>query len=130
MLKPFIPLLLLLISAHYSMAQGSVLDNCRLALKSGSARELSKFFPSSVDIKIDGESDSYSKTQAEFVLRDFFKKNPASNFEYIHQGASRDGLKYAIGQYTHPKGSFRVYLLLKKDGSTEVIDTIDFSSEE
>jgi len=130
MLKTFLPLFLLFVSTNYSIAQSSVLDNCRLALKSGSAKELSKFFPSSVDIKIDGESDSYSKTQAEFVLRDFFKKNPASNFEYIHQGASRDGLKYAIGQYTHSNGSFRVYLLLKKDGSTEVIDTIDFSSEE
>jgi hypothetical protein len=120
----------MILLSNKGLGQYSVLDNCRLALKSGSAKELSKFFQDNVDIKFDGESKNYSRTQAEYVLKDFFRNNPASNFEFIHQGASRDGLKYAIGKYTHEKGSFRVYLLFKEYKDGEKIDTIDFSSEE
>ena len=130
MLRHLLTIFLFISTLVVVRAQDSVLDNCRIALKAGSAKELSKFFTRSIDIKIDGESKNYSKSQAEFVLRDFFRKHPATNFEFIHQGASRDGLKYAIGKYTHDQGSYRVYLLLKKEDTREVIDTIDFSTEE
>jgi len=119
----------LLLIATPSVGQEEVIDNARLALKTGSSKELAKYFNKMVELNIDGEKSNYSKTQAEFVLRDFFKKFPPTDFQYIHQGASREGLKYAIGRYTYPNGSFRVYMLVKKFDDSYLIDTLDFSKQ-
>ena len=127
---PFISLIAgLLLMATPSVGQEDVINNARLALKTGSSKELAKYFNKMVELNIDGEKSNYSKTQAEFVLRDFFKKFPPTDFQYIHQGASREGLKYAIGKYTYANGSFRVYMLVKKFDSNYLIDTMDFSKQ-
>ncbi len=98
------------------------------ALKAGSSKELIKFCNQTVEIKINGESSNYSKAQAEVVLRDFFSKNPPTNFTYIHQGASQ-GLKYTIGRYTHDSGAYRVVMFIKKIDDKYLIDTLNFSQE-
>lgn len=110
-------------------AQNDVINNGKVALKTGSSKELVKYFNNIVELSFDGEKSNYSKTQAEFVLKDFFKKYPPVEFEYIHQGASKEGLKYAIGKYTYSGGSFRVYILVKQFNGNYLIDTLDFSKE-
>jgi len=112
-----------------ALGQSEVINNAKTALKSGSSKELSRYCNKMVELNFDGEKSSYSKTQAEFVLRDFFKKHPPTDFEYIHQGASKEGLKYAIGKYTYSNGSFRVYMLVKQFNGNYLIDTLDFSKE-
>ena len=57
-------------------AQNDVINNGKIALKSGSSKELVKYFNDIVELSFDGEKSNYSKTQAEFVLKDFFKKYP------------------------------------------------------
>ena len=42
------------------------------AIKSGNSAEVSKFFDNTVEITLPEKSNSYSKSQAELVLRDFF----------------------------------------------------------
>ncbi len=113
---------------QFSLAQ-DVLVDVSAALKAGSAKELVKFCNDVVELKIDGQSSNYSRTQAEFILKDFFKKNEASGFEYVFEGNSREGLKYAIGTYSHKGGSYRVYILFKKAGDALMIDTLDFTKE-
>lgn len=113
---------------HFTMAQ-DVLQDVNAALKAGSSRELVKFCNDVVELKIDGESSNYSRTQAEFVLKDFFKKNESQGFEYVFEGNSREGLKYAIGTYSYKGGSYRVYILFKKAGDALMIDTLDFTKE-
>ncbi len=112
-----------------SIAQSDVIDNVRVAMKTGSSKELAKYFGSTVELNFDGEKSSYSKSQAEFVLRDFFKNYPPSDFEYIHQGASKQGLKYVIGKYSITGGSFRIWVLFKKSNNDFYVDTIDFTRE-
>ncbi|MDN5202012.1 DUF4783 domain-containing protein [Fulvivirgaceae bacterium BMA10] len=109
--------------------QGDVLNEVRAAIKTGSSKELVKHLNSRIDLVINGDQSSYSKTQAEFVLKDFFKKYPPSDFQYIHKGASKDGLKYAIGKYSHKAGTFRVVLRSKKFNSQYLIYNLDFTKE-
>ena len=110
-------------------AQSDVINNVRAALKAGSSRELIKYFNETVELNLDGKKSSYSKTQAEFVLKDFFKQYQPINFQYIHQGASKEGFKYAIGKFTFEKGSFRVWILFKHTDSKYYADRIDFTKE-
>ncbi len=117
----------LAISAAYG--QSDVLNNVKTAMKAGSSKELTKYFHDVVEMVIDGEPADYSRTQAEFVLKDFLKKYPPSDFQYIHQGASKEGIKYAIGKYTFDDGSFRVLLRAKEFKDTYKVYSIDFTRE-
>ena len=109
--------------------QDTEIGNVRMAIKTGSSKELAKYFGDNVEIHFDGERSSYSKSQAEFVLRDFFKKYPPVDFQYVHQGNSGEGLKYAIGKYMISNGSYRIWLLFKKTNNIYYVDTIDFTRE-
>ncbi len=110
-------------------AQSDVINNVRASLKTGSSKELVKSFNTTVELNFDGKKSTYSRTQAEFVLKDFFKKYPPTDFQYIHQGSSKQGLTYVIGKYTYSNGSFRVLLYIKNFNGQYKVDLIDFSKE-
>ncbi len=118
-----------LLISHLLHAQDDVLANVKAQFKQGNAREVSRYFNDIVEISIEGEKGNYSKTQAEFVLKDFFKKNPPSDFQKIHQGSSKEGLTFMIGKYVCAEGSYRVYIVVKQFKGAYMVDTIDFSRE-
>ncbi len=119
-------LLLLQLTAH---AQTDNLTAVRAALRNGSSRELSQYFAPTIEIGFDGDKKGYNATQAEFVMKDFFAKTAPSSFEYIHQGASNEGIQYAIGRYTGKGGSYRVFIKLKPSRGAPQVDTLDFTKE-
>ena len=110
-------------------AQSEIINNMRAALKTGSSREFVKNFNNMVELNFEGEKSNYSRSQAELVLKEFFKKYPPIDFQYIHKGSSKQGLTYVIGKYTFEDGSFRVWILIKKFGDDYLVDSIDFSRE-
>jgi len=99
------------------------------ALKTGNAKEVVKFFNTSVDMDIEGTVDTYSKAQAEFVLRDFFKKHPPTEFNIVHTGASKLGLQYAIGRYTSNGENYNVMIRVKEVDKVNLIHEINFVKE-
>ena len=109
--------------------QSTVINNMRAALKAGSSKEFVKNFNTMVELNFEGEKRNYSRSQAELVLKEFFKKYPPTDFQYIHKGASKQGLTYVIGKYTFEDGSFRVWILIKKFDENYMVDSIDFSRE-
>lgn len=118
---------LLISSGGY--AQVEVMANAQLAIKAGNAEGLVKHFNDSVELNFIDEKKNYSKTQAEFVLRDFFSKYPAVDFQYDHKTTSRGGLRFTIGTYTHKQGKFRVHMLIKQSNGKYIIDLLDFTEE-
>ncbi len=102
---------------------GDLPDGIVNALKTGNAKELSKFFNSNIDLTVIEKQDIYSKPQAEIILKEFFSKNPPSNFTVLHQGG-KEGAKYIIGNLTTSNGTFRVSLLLKNQDNTQVIQQL------
>lgn len=110
-------------------AQGEAFGAVRGAIRNGSAQELSAYLGPSVEIGYDGDKKSYKASEASEVLKAFFAKNPPSTFEFIHQGSSNEGTKYAIGKYTSKTGSYRVFVKMKPGSGAPIIDTIDFTQE-
>jgi hypothetical protein len=96
------------------------------AIKTGNAKEVIKFFNTSVDMNLDGEVAMYSKAQAEFVLRDFFKKHPSSDFSIVHTGSSKGGLQFAIGRYVSNADTFDVVIRVKEVSGSYLIHEINF----
>ncbi len=107
-------------------AQSDVMGGIQSALKSGSSKDLARYFNSRVEVSIDGDNASYSQSQAEMVLRNFFSKNPSAGFSFDHEGGSENGQRYAIGKYNHKGGRYSVVVKIKKYGDAYRIDTIEF----
>jgi len=116
---------------HTAAAQGQndVIGQVRETIKAGSAKELSKYLFQTVDVTIEGRVQSYSKAQAEFVFRDFFRQHPPSEFRIIHQGSSKGGQPFAIGQYKSGGDTYRVFMKLKAVNKQHLLHEISFSKE-
>lgn len=115
--------------AAHAYGQSDVINQVKETIKAGSAKELSKYLNQTVDVTIGDKVDSYSKAQAEFVFRDFFKANPPSEFSIIHQGSSKGGQPYAIGQYKSGSDTYRVFMKIKTMGNQQVVHEISFVKE-
>ncbi|MDX5437742.1 MAG: DUF4783 domain-containing protein, partial [Pontibacter sp.] len=100
--------------SNQAVAQGDLMGSVKSAVKAGSSKDLARNFGGMVEITLEnGDATSYSSTQAEFVMKNFFGKNPPVDFSYSHQGSSVKGQKYAIGTYTSKNGTYTVLIRMK-----------------
>ncbi len=116
-------------SGVFGQSQSDIIEQVRETIGAGSAKELAKFLNQNVDVMIDEQLQSYSKAQAEFVLRDFFKNHPASEFTIIHQGSSKGGQPFAIGLYKSGDETYRVFMKIKATDKQQLVHEIRFSKE-
>lgn len=122
--------LLAMMTVMYSFQlSAQSMDQFSIALKSGNASELAKYFQSNVELNTTGSSNSFSKTQAEQVLTNFFRSKSVKSFSIVHQGTSPEGSKYMIGNMATTGGNYRVYLYAKQSGSALGIQEIRFEEQ-
>ncbi len=95
------------------------------ALRSGNANELSRYFDDNVEVTLPVKSDSYSKAQAQVILKDFFANNNVSGFELKHKGDSPGG-HYCIGTLQTKSGNFRAHVFMKSKGDKELVKELRF----
>lgn len=110
-----------------SRAQGIPAQEIDVALSAGDAAAVSKYFGPSVDITINNSTSTYSRTQAEQVLRDFFSKNSVKDFDIEHSGNSGgSAATFTIGYLSTGNGRFRVYMWLKPSDAGYILKQIRF----
>ena len=114
-------------STHYGT--GMEIEDIVMAMKSGNASQLSRYFDNRVDITLPDKSDNYSRTQAEMVIRDFFSNNRVRNFEIRYKGEN-NGSKYCIGTLQTKNGDYRTKLFLKQKDNKQVLQEIAFQAIE
>ncbi len=110
-------------------AQSEIFNPMKEAIKASDAGALVKTFAPSVDLNLEGNINSYSKAQSEFVLKDFFKKHPVSDFSIVHMGSSKGGLQFAIGRYLSGKDSYNVLMRVRQVGEDYLVHEISFVKE-
>jgi len=127
----FFPLVFVLtcFQADVVSAQTDVISQVKETIKAGSAKELLRFLSQTVDVTLDDGPKSYSKAQAEFVFRDFFKQHPPLEFSIIHQGTSKGGQTFGIGQYKSGSETYRVYMKVKTIDNQQLVHEISFAKE-
>lgn len=106
----------------------SSIDEVISAMKAGNAAEIAKFFDNTVEINMPDKSNSYSRSQAELVLKDFFNSYPVRNFETIHKGEN-SGSQYCIGTLVTRNGSFRTTIFMKQKGDKQLLQEITFENK-
>lgn len=95
------------------------------AIKSGKASEVARYFDNTVEITLPEKSNSYSKSQAQLVLTDFFKSINVKNFEVIHKSENA-GSQYCIGNLITDNGVFRTTIYMKQKGDKELVQELRF----
>ena len=93
------------------------------ALKAGNSSSMARFFDNTVEITLPEKSSSYSKSQAEIILSDFFANNPVKGFTVIHQGDNA-GSQYCIGTLATKNASYRTTIYMKQKGDKQLLQEI------
>jgi hypothetical protein len=88
---------------------------------------VAKYFDNTVEITLPDKSNSYSKSQAEMILRDFFNNNPIKGFDVIHKGENA-GSQYCIGTLFTRSAAFRTTVFMKQKGDKQTLQEIRFEN--
>ncbi|MCF8302535.1 MAG: DUF4783 domain-containing protein [Bacteroidales bacterium] len=120
---------LTLVFALDSYSQAKVEQEIYQLIRKGDHKQLAEYFTSTVDITLPDNENTYSKTQAEMIMKDFFNHEKPKAFNVNHRGNSNDGSIYCIGTYKSEKNSFRTYLLIVQKEGKHRIQQIKFEKE-
>jgi hypothetical protein len=96
------------------------------ALRAGNSSQLASLFDENVELTLPDKSDSYSKAQAQLIVKDFFGNNGVRGFELKHKGDSPGG-QFCIGTLQTNAGNFRTNVFMKTKNGREVVKEIRFS---
>lgn len=100
------------------------------ALKTGNVSKIISYLSNPVDLTLPSADDSYSKSQAEVILKKFFSQNKVKSYSQKQTGKSVDGSVFIIGTYATTGGkTFRSYILIKSTGGKNLIQFIEFEEE-
>jgi hypothetical protein len=112
-----------------SKPAGDAIQEITKTIQTMDAKKLADYFSSTIDLELGSMNGNYSKTQAEIIMRDFFKNNPVKSYIVNHQGDSEDGSQFFIGTYKTTTKEYRVYGLLKKESNQLVLRQLQFDEE-
>ncbi len=103
------------------------IDDVISAMKSGNASQVAKFFDNNIEISMADKSNSYSKSQGELILKDFFATNVVKSFDILHKGEN-GGSQYCIGTLVTKGGSYRTTIYMKQKGDQQYLQELRFEN--
>jgi hypothetical protein len=109
--------------------QPTTIDGVIGALKTGNAGEFGSYFDNNVELILPDKSDTYSKAQAQNIVKDFFSNNKVRGFEVKHKGEQNGG-EYCIGTLSTAQGSFRTTVFAKNKGGKQLVNEVRFQAIE
>ncbi len=129
-----IVLVLIVINMHgaslvLAQEKTDCIDEITNAIIKGSAKEMALHFNSTIDLSVPEKDGTFSKVQAELIIKDFFEKNIPRSFKIKHKGSSNDGSEYAIGTLEVSNNSYRIYFLIKNTTGRKLIHQIQIEEE-
>lgn len=105
------------------------LEDITGAIRVGNAGELSQFLDSRVDISLPDKSDTYSKIQAEMIIRDFFSTNGVQNFLIKYKRSNGGGSEFCVGVLQTRNGDYRTTLFIKQKGDKQLLQELRFQAQ-
>ncbi len=105
------------------------IDDVAVAMRSGNASRLSTYLDYRVDISLPEKSDTYSKSQAELIIRDFFNENGVQNFQ-VKQKGENSGTEFCFGVLQTRNGDYRTSIFMKQKGDRQYLQEIRFQLDQ
>lgn len=105
-------------------------DEVSNAIKYGRVGEIIKYFDDVVPVTINNSQSTYSRTQAEMVLKDFFGRNNPTDMAVLSNNSSDNSSRFVVGEMKTSGGiKYSVYILFKLKDKIYVIREIRFNKE-
>jgi len=104
-------------------------ENIAAAIRSGNSKVLATYFSATVEITLPAVEGTYSRVQAELVMKEFFQKIPPTAFILEQKGTSSGGAQFLIGTYKSGNKELRTYILLKGIDGQLLIQQLQFESD-
>lgn len=97
------------------------------SLNAGNATQIARHFDNTVEITLPDKTNSYSKSQAEIILKDFFNNNSVKGFQVLHKG-DKSGSQFCIGKLVTKTNAYRTTIFMKQKGDRQVLQEIRFEN--
>jgi hypothetical protein len=110
-----------------SFTRSNTVDEVVSALATGNASEVARHFDARVDLTLPDKAGSYSKAQAEMILKDFFAGNAVKGFKVKHKGENKDGSQFCIGTLQTKVREYRTRFFLQQKGNVQVLQELVIS---
>jgi hypothetical protein len=114
----------LLIASTARAQHADIIDTITGYFKVAETEKLSALFSSPVELNILSEENSYSRAQAELIMRNFFSKNKPASIKVIHRLTSNPNYKLAVLSMQTAKDKFRISISLRNSGEKLLIREI------
>ncbi|HOV10815.1 MAG TPA: DUF4783 domain-containing protein [Bacteroidales bacterium] len=111
------------------IVQDDITSAVASAINAGDAKKLASYFSPSIDLTLPGTEGTYSKSQAEMIIKDFFTKYPPVSFKINQQGSSNEGSQFAVGTMISKAATFKTYFLIKKRDGFPLLHQLQFEQE-
>jgi hypothetical protein len=130
MKKVFILFLLLTLAPWVnSQEKDDPLDAVIKTIQDADAKSLSAFFNATVELQLPDHENTYSVSQGEMIMKDFFKKFPLDSFSIVQKGNTDNTSRFAICDYISGNSRYQVYLYLRKDQDKFLVQKIKFEEK-
>jgi hypothetical protein len=112
-------------------SQETNLSIAEKSLGNGNIKKLSTIFYKSVDITFSNIAKTYSKAQAEMIIKKFFSKHDPKSFKIKQKGkSSSNSTLYAIGKLVTSIGTYQVYMFFVPSKDTYLLRELRFEKDE
>lgn len=122
-------MLLLMGGLMMSFSVADPFANVVAALNKGKVEGLAHYFDNMIEINLPTGTNSYSKSQAVVILKEFFAANTVKSFKLIHKGNSGEGSSYGIGSLVTNHGNFRTTFSFHQKGDNFVLQELRFEKK-
>lgn len=119
----------LFVAFNEACAQDDQFDQIVTAVKEGNSKSLAAHFGATVELSLPDHENTYSDSQGEMIMRDFFKKYPPSGCTIIQKGTTNTSTRFAICEFTSGNAQFQLYIHLQKEKDEFLIRKIKFDEK-
>ena len=110
-------------------AQEDPFDPIVKAIKESDARSLAASFNMTVELRLPDTESTYSASQGEMIMKDFFKNYPPDSFSIIQKGTTDPVTMFAICSYESGEKKYQAYIHLHKEKEKYLIQKIKFEEK-
>lgn len=107
----------ILVSASLAQAQQKdIIDSLLGYFKASDVKNIAANFSSSVELNILGDENTYSKAQAEQIIRNFLSRNKPLSVRLVHRLTSNPAYRLAVFSVKTDANEFRITISLSSSG--------------
>ncbi len=116
-------------SSAVSLEPAGIVEDIAASIRAGNSKDLSKYFGPTVEIILPGSDGTFSKAQAEMIIKAFFAKSAPVSFIVNQNRNSAGGAQFIIGTYKSKTEKLNVYIFLKPVSNQLMIQQIHFETD-